>query len=175
MSEYRHPSGEAALDPEAERAEVLDRFAEHPYANLETYKYFNQRGEAAATAKTDFIDAAMVGDTPQAPDFAYPGLDTDALIARRDEMTELLHDVMRLDMEVEENRLLREKVTDRLHEVGIMLLTKIQTDLGPDHPMYEAVSFQLGENMREVYGRPEAEHWRGILGYRLSLLAEVEG
>lgn len=174
MSEHRHPSLEAELAPEAERAEVLGRFAEHPYANLETYKYFNQRGEVAAAAKAEFIDAAMAGQTPDAPTFVYPALDTDTLVARRDELTELLHDVMRLDMEVEENRLLREKVTDRLHEVGIMLLTKIQTDLGPEHPMYEAVSFQLGQNMREVYGQPEAEHWRGILGYRLSLLAEVE-
>lgn len=175
MTERHHPSPEAELASEAERAEVLGRFAEHPYANLETYKYFNQRGEVAAAAKTDFIDVAITGQAPAAPEFAYPSLDTDALVARRDELTELLHDVLRLDMEVEENRLLREKVTDRLHEVGIMLLARIQSDLGPDHPMYEAVSFQLGENMREVYGRPEAEHWRGILGYRLSLLAEVEG
>lgn len=174
MNEHRRPSGETEVLPEVERAEVLGRFAEHPYANLETYKYFNQRGGEAAAAKAEFIDESMAGQTPNAPAFVYPALDTDALVARRDEMTDLLQDVLRLDMSIEENRLLREKVTDRLHEIGIMLLTKIQTELGPEHPMYEAVSFQLAQNMREVYGQPEIDHWRGILGYRLSLLAEVE-
>ena len=159
---------------EIERAEVLDRFARHQFANLETYKYFNQHGPEAVAAKSEFIDAAMEGHTLAAPNFNYPALDVETLVARRDELTELLQDTLRLDMEVEENRLLREKVTDRLHEVGIMLLTKIQSEMDRTNPLYEAVSFQLGENMREVYGEPEVEHWRGILGYRLSLLAEVE-
>jgi hypothetical protein len=174
MSEHRDPNAEHQQLPEQERAEVLDRFAEHPFANLETYKYFNQKGPEAAQARKDFVDAAMAGNTPDAPASSYPNLDTDTLIARRDELTEMLDDVLRLDMDIEENRLLREKITDRVHEVGIMLLTKIQSDMDPNDVLYDAVSYQLGENMREVYGTPAPEHWRGILGYRLSLLAEVE-
>ena len=161
-------------DPEAERAELLERFAAHPFANLETYEYFNQKGDEADRAKRDFIDASLKGETPEAPVFAYPNLDIKYLVEQRDTLTELLQDVLRLDMNEEANRLLREKVLERVHEAGIMLLTKLQSDLSPDDPIYPAVSYQLGENMREVYGTPEPEHWRGVLGYRLSLLAEVE-
>ena len=159
------------LEAEIERARLLERFAAHPFANLETYKYFNQRGEQASAAKADFIDAAMAGDTPDAPEFSYPLLDIDELAARRDELTELLDGTLKLDMTQEANVLLREKITDRIHEVGCMLLAKAQSTLSPGQPMYEAVSYQLGENMREVYGAPEPEHWQGILGYRLSKLA----
>jgi hypothetical protein len=173
MSEHTlHP--EEFQSPEQQRVEVLERFGQHPFANLETYKYFNQTGPEASARKGDFIDAAMGGETPDTPGFVYPRLDIDNLAQQRDELTEILDEVLRLDMDVEENRLLREKVTDRLHEVGIMLLTKIQSNLDPSEPIYEAVSYQLGENMREVYGAPQPEHWRGILGYRLSLLSEVE-
>jgi hypothetical protein len=172
MHETRRPENHRS--PEAERAEILERFVEHPFANLETYKYFNQRGEGASFAKSEFIDQALQGETPETPGFTYPKLDIDTLAKRRDELTEILDDVLRLDMDKEENRLLREKVTDRLHEVGIMILTKIQSDLNPEDPLYGAVSYQLGENMREVYGEPDQEHWRGILGYRMSLLSEVE-
>lgn len=168
------PTAESLRSPEAGQAEVLERLAAHPYANLETYKYFNQKGELAAEAKAAFIEAALAGEAPASPGFTYPGIDIDEVAARRDELTDILHDTLNLDMSDESNRLLREKVTDRLHEAGIMILTKIQSDLDPDDPLYEAVSYQLSENMREVYGAPDPEHWRGILGYRLSLLSELD-
>jgi len=37
---------------------LAERYAAHPLASLETYKFFNQSGESAAAAQTDFIDAA---------------------------------------------------------------------------------------------------------------------
>lgn len=168
------PESEAEPTAEVTQAELLERFAAHPFANLETYKYFNQRGEKAQQAKQHFIEAATADNTPDAPDFTYSALEVDELASHRDEMTELLQEVLRLDMHDERNRLLREKVTDRLHEIGVMLLTKLQSELDPEDPLYAAASYQLGENMREVYGTPEPEHWRGILGYRLSQLAEIE-
>ena len=175
MIEQRDPELARSVERrEVTQVELMERFAAHPFANLETYKYFNQKGETASHAKEEFIDMAMDGETPEAPEFEYPNLHVEELAARRDELTAMLEDVLRLDMSDETNRLLREKVTDRLHEVGIMLLARAQSELGPDHSLYAAVSYQLGENMREVYGKPEAGHWRGVLGYRLSLLAEIE-
>src|SRR6266550_2122978 len=159
---------------EALRADLLERFAAHPFADLETYKYFNQKGEHARQTKEVFVETALGGFTPEAPQFIYPALDLDDLVAHRERLSSILQDLLRLDMNQEENRLLREKVTERMHEVGIMILTKLQSEMSADDPAYSAISYQLGENMREVYGAPEPEHWRGILGYRLSLLSAVE-
>lgn len=154
--------------------EVTERYNRHELANLETYKYFNQRGERAEASRRAFVDAAMAGNTPDAPEFTYPAIDVDTLLQWRDELTELLSDVVELDMGNEDNLALREKVVNRLHEIGIMLLTKMQEEIGPSHDNYEAVSYALGENMREVYGSPDPKHWRGILGYRLAKLSKVE-
>lgn len=157
-----------------EQGDVLRKFTEHPFANLETYKYFNQKGEQAATAKSIFLEAALSGSTPDAPNFIYPDINIDEIATRRDELTDILNAALALDMSDEANRLVREKVTERLHETGLLILTKLQSELSRDDPNYAAVSYQLGENLREVYGVPEVSHWQGILGYRLSLLSAVE-
>jgi hypothetical protein len=163
------------ISPEfADGTSVLERYAEHSYANLETYKYFNQRGEAAANAKRAFVDAALAGETPAAPDFNYDGIDVDDVMAARDGLLILAQQASETDLRDDTNRLVRENITNRLHESGILLLTKMQSEIGPEDPRYETVSFQLGMNLREVYGVPEIGHWRGILGYRMSKLAAVE-
>lgn len=159
---------------EPEQADVLRQFTEHPFASLETYKYFNQKGERAATAKADFLDAALNGSTPDAPDFIYPDIDIDSIATHRDNLTDILNSTLALDMNNESNHLVREKATERLHETGILILTKLQSELDRDDPLYATVSYQLGENLREIYGTPERSHWQGILGYRLSLLSAVE-
>ena len=163
-------------------AEVLEIYAAHPLARLETYKYFNQRGDQAAVAKRQFVESALAGDTPDTPGFEYESLDIDQLLQWRDEMTELLEYFTRVDESLvpradfadEANLLVRENITNRIHEIGIMILTKLQSTMDVNDPNYELISLQLGENMREVYGKPEREHWRGILGYRLGQLSEVE-
>jgi len=92
----------------------------------------------------------------------------------RDELTELLQDAVRLDLQDEDNLSIRENITNRIHEIGILLFTKAQSELDHGDQNYVLISYQLGENMREVYGKPDPEHWRGILGYRLSKLAAIE-
>ncbi len=159
---------------EAKGREAIAAYAGHELANLETYKYFNQRGVEAEEAKRSFIDAALDGDTPASPGFVYPGIDSEQWIRWRDSMTELVQKAVELDMNNEANRIVRENITNRLHEVGAVLLAKIQSELGPDHPLYEAASMQLAQNLREIYGVPNAKEWRGILGLRLQELRAVE-
>lgn len=154
--------------------EALEAYAQHPFATLETYKFFNQKGEHAASSKEAFITAALEGNTPEAPDFIYPAIDTNDLLQKRDELTAMLEAIPQDEQIGERDRLARENITNRIHEIGIMLLCKMQSELDADDPRYEIISYQLGQNMREVYGTPEAGHWRGILGYRLSLLSEIE-
>jgi len=172
MSEMQR-SPEAGENPEAiDRA--LELYAEHPLANLETYKYFNQKGEGATQAKNAFVEASLAGQTPAAPDFDYPDINVDQLMSYRNDFADMLA-LLPTDKELSGvGKIVRENITNRLHEVGIMLLTKMQSELDEDDPRYEAISFQLAQNMREVYGMPDTEHFRGILGYRLSQLAEVE-
>ncbi|HEX9679544.1 MAG TPA: hypothetical protein VGA08_02910 [Candidatus Saccharimonadales bacterium] len=157
-----------------QNSEILERFAAHPFSTLETYQYFNQKGEAAKLVKADFIAKALQGNSPEAPDFSYESIDLDDLLIKRDELTAILEEVSLLDMTNEENTLARENITNRIHEVGILILTKLQSQTEVGSEQYANISYQLGENMREVYGVPEVNHWRGILGYRLSLLKEVE-
>lgn len=161
-------TGEVSLEA------LLERYNQHPVSTLETYKYFNQKGEETDKRKADFVTSSLEGNTPDSPGFAYDVIAVDDLIRTRDELTAMLQDFP-TDSELDgRGKIVRENITNRLNEIGIMLLSKMQSELSTDDPMYEAVSYQLGENMREVYGVPEVEHWRGILGYRLSKLGKIE-
>lgn len=150
---------------------LAERFREHPFAALETYKYFNQTEAVLA----EYTDAVIAGDQSlEAPQFTYDELDVEMLLEQRDSLTELLGEFTTERELTLEEKLTRENITNRLDEVGIMLLTKMQSELSEDDPRYVAVSFQLGQNMREVYGTPDEGHFKGILGYRLHQLREVE-
>ncbi|MBL8158934.1 hypothetical protein JNJ66_00590 [Candidatus Saccharibacteria bacterium] len=149
------------------------KFAAHPLANLETYKYFNQHGPMADTVKAHYVTAALNGNTPEAPQFFYPEIDVEALIAYRDELSLMLEEVVELGMTEEPVRILRESIANRVHEIGIMILSKLQSQQVSDGEMYLAVSRQLGRMMREIYGAPSAKHWRRVLGARLQQLSAV--
>jgi hypothetical protein len=127
----------------------------------------------AATSRGSFNQQVVSGDAVSPPGYSYNNIDPDQLWLWRDELTALAQDAIQLNMSVEANRLVRENITNRLNEVGILFLTKMQQEIGPDDPRYDAISFQLGMNMQEVYGRPEVGHWRGILGYRMQQLRAV--
>ena len=168
LSRYEAPSARERLDM------LLERYNQHPVATLETYKYFNQKGKEADERKAAFIQMCLGGNTPESPDFIYDAIVIEDLIKTRDELTEMLQG---LPTETEldgRGKIVRENITNRLNEIGIMLLTKMQSELSPDDESYKAVSYQLGENMREVYGVPETEHWRGVLGYKTAKVAGGE-
>jgi hypothetical protein len=170
----RQPKYEAFATREVSLDILLERYNQHPVSTLETYKYFNQKGEEADSRKTAFVEASLQGATPDSPGFTYDAIVVEDLIKTRDELTEMLQSLP-IDSELDgRGKIIRENITNRLNEIGIMLLSKMQSELSSDDPSYEAISYQLGENMGEVYGIPESEHWRGILGYRLSKLAKIE-
>ena len=151
---------------------IIDRFREHPFAALETYKFFNQ---TEATLR-EYSDAVIDGDEDvQAPSFCYDEIDSAELIKVRDSLTELLTELP-IDRPLTlEETLIRELITNRLDEVGLMLLTKSQSELSEDDPNYALISFQLGQNFREIYGSPDNDHFNGVLGYRLAMLSKIEG
>jgi hypothetical protein len=170
----QQPKYEALATKEMSLELLLECYNQHPISTLETYKYFNQKGEEANGRKVAFVEASLQGVTLDSPEFTYDAIVVEDLIKTRDELTEMLQ-LLPVGSELDgRGKIIRENITNRLNEVGIMLLSKMQSELSPDDPAYEAVSYQLGENMREVYGVPEVEHWRGILGYRLSKLAKIE-
>lgn len=157
-----------------ERASVLHAYQCHPMAVFETYKAFNQHGEGVLSSRSAFNEAALQGVAVAPPSYRYPNIDRDETLRWRSGLLELAGQASELDMEVEANRLLRENITQRLHEASIMLLSKSQSEMQPGQPGYESISAQLGWNMREVYGTPERDHWLGILGYRLYKLSFIE-
>ena len=154
--------------------EILERFNQHPIALLETYKLFNQGGDYGDVAKNAFLDSVTAGNTPESPGFSYPTLVTEELVQWRDDLTQLLDEVCHHNLNDEPTRLIRENISNRLAEVGIMLLAKMQSEWGKDDPNYEAISWQLKLNMQEVYGAPEPNHWRGILGARLAQIKSIQ-
>lgn len=153
---------------------ALELYAAHPLASLETYKYFNQKGADAAASRAMFVERMLLGEHPAAPDFEYPDIDPVQLAEYRAQLADMLAELLQDGELSGVGKVVRENITNRLHEVGIMLLTKMQSELEPTDPRYELVSFQLGQNMKEVYGSPEPEHFKGILGYRLSKLKTIE-
>ncbi|MBI3624087.1 hypothetical protein HY218_00475, partial [Candidatus Saccharibacteria bacterium] len=134
---------------------------------------FTQPGEFAEQAKTKFLQAVQTGSTPDGPEFTYPKLDLTTLLTWRDDMTVLLGAASASDLDNEVNRLIREKITNSLAEVDIMLLTRLQSDTDPETPSYPLISFQLGENMKEVYGKPSSDEFRRVLDARLTALKPV--
>lgn len=167
-------SKERPLQPESLAPDaVLERYNSHPIALLQTYEYFTQTGEFAEHAKADFLLKVEQGYTPAAPGFSYPKLVIDQLVDWREDITEMLATTTSLDMKDEANRLIRENLTTRLAEVGIMLLAKLQSETDPTDPIYPVVSWQLQENMREVYGAPSKEDFRDVLGARMASLQGV--
>ena len=160
------------LEPSREAVSLPERYANHPLATLETYKYFNQSSEEFKESREKFIDAVVDGLEMDAPTFEYPKINIDELMVFRDQLTEMLSEFPNdKELNVAE-RITRDNITNRLDEVSIMLMTKMQSELSIDDPRYEAVSAQLGINMQEVYGVPNAEHFRGVLGYRLSKIQD---
>lgn len=159
------------VEVESSSSSVVERFREHPFAAFETYRYFNQSEE---TLK-QYSEAILSGNTSiVAPEYVYDKIDVDELIRQRDSLTALLQELP-IDRQLTlEERLTRENITNRLDEIGIMLLTKMQSELSENDPRYETISFQLGQNLREVYGVPDVDHFKGILGYRLNQLKVIE-
>ncbi|HEX4662382.1 MAG TPA: hypothetical protein VH144_02100, partial [Candidatus Saccharimonadales bacterium] len=153
--------------------EILAQYNAHPIALLQTYEYFTQPDGFGRSAKAEFLEAVSAGRTPDAPRFSYPKLDLSQLIEWRHDVAAMLEAISDQDLQDEKNRLIRESITTRLAEVGIMLLTKLQAETNPDDPEYVAISWQLKQNMREVYGAPEKEEFQGILGARLDSLKDV--
>jgi hypothetical protein len=156
----------------AKHLALLEEFPQHPLASLEPYEYFNKIGEE--DAKAAFVNAALLGRELTAPNFSYPAIDTAKLTVYSAELVEILEQVLTLDMEDVENRLLRAKVEERVREAHILLTTKMQSRLSPGDTDYRAVSIRLGTMMRQVYGTPKRTAWRGVLGYYLKTLSAIE-
>ncbi len=169
MSENNNSSRQERI---IDTSEIAERYARHPLATLETYQFFNQTSEVAVQSRQEFIDCVVSGKEMVAPKFDYPDITLDEMLHHRDTLTELLGEFPIHRELTALERITRENITNRLDEISIMLLTKIQSEMSTSDPEYERVSAQLGINMREVYGQPDKEHFRGILGYRLQQLAE---
>lgn len=153
---------------------IMEAYRQHPFADMETYKFFNQSSEASMQSRVGFNAGVADGDTPTPPLFTYDAIDIDQLLSWRDDLTALADQIASCDLTNESNLLLRENITNRLHEVGLLALTKMQSELDPNDPRYDTISFQLGQNMQEIYGGPERTHWQGVLGYKLQQLIKVE-
>lgn len=153
--------------------EILERYNKHPVALLQTYEYFNQTGDFATKSKSEFLELASKGTTPSAPDFEYPKIETEKILSWRDDLTQMLEEISTVDLSVESNRLIRENITTRLAEMGVILLTKLQSELGVNDGNYALVSWQLKENMQEVYGAPVKEDFDMVLSSRLDSLKTV--
>ena len=77
--------------PEQERikstSEIAERYARHPLATLETYKFFNQNSESAQQSKQEFIEDVIAGGNMVAPQFNYPDINVDTLLQNPDTST----------------------------------------------------------------------------------------